>query len=393
MDDDKINVCMISLNYYPNFSGPDLQAHRVNRSLNNSNINIFVVTRNLGSRENSLDEVIIYRLPRKRVLKKDSRSSLIIWILSVIYYLIKNRKKYQIVHLLSGYTYSAIFTLIAGCLLRKQIVVKNSLARGAFFKNSIRKKINLTVFKKYAHVISISSETRDELINANFREGRTVFIPNGIELNRFSPVKFEEKNKIKKKLFLDKTKKYGIFVGGLNERKGIDLLTESIKYIIDKIPNFQLLLLGNFSNISFKKRIFHILEKNNIKEYVIFLGRRENVSDFLKASDIFLFPSLREGLPNSLLEAMATSLPAVCFSIGGVTDIVVNDFNGILINNKLRDPKKLATIIVSLLKDKEKIDYLAKNAMLSIKEKYNIIEIANKYKKLYIALASKKEYL
>ena len=182
-------------------------------------------------------------------------------------------------------------------------------------------------------------------------------------------------------------------MGGLNERKGIDLLTESIKYIIDKIPNFQLLLLGNFSNISFKKRIFHILEKNNIKEYVIFLGRRENVSDFLKASDIFLFPSLREGLPNSLLEAMATSLPAVCFSIGGVTDIVVNDFNGILINNKLRDPKKLATIIVSLLKDKEKIDYLAKNAMLSIKEKYNIIEIANKYKKLYIALASKKEYL
>ena len=296
-------------------------------------------------------------------------------------------------HLLSGYTYSAIFTLIAGCLLRKQIVVKNSLARGAFFKNSIRKKINLTVFKKYAHVISISSETRDELINANFREGRTVFIPNGIELNRFSPVKFEEKNKIKKKLFLDKTKKYGIFVGGLNERKGIDLLTESIKYIMDKIPNFQLLLLGNFSDISFKKRIFHIIEKNNIKEYVIFLGRRENVSDFLKASDIFLFPSLREGLPNSLLEAMATSLPAVCFSIGGVTDIVVNDFNGILINNKLRDPKKLATIIVSLLKDKEKIDYLAKNAMLSIKEKYNIIEIANKYKKLYIALASKKEYL
>ena len=69
MDDDKINVCMISLNYYPNFSGPDLQAHRVNRSLNNSNINIFVVTRKLGSRENSLDEVIIYRLPRKKRIR------------------------------------------------------------------------------------------------------------------------------------------------------------------------------------------------------------------------------------------------------------------------------------------------------------------------------------
>lgn len=73
-----------------------------------------------------------------------------------------------------------------------------------------------------------------------------------------------------------------------------------------------------------------LVENLGISQNVVFLGFQENVIDYLKSADCFIFPSLQEGLPVSLMEAMAVPLPVICSKIRGNVDLIDNNKGGIL---------------------------------------------------------------
>ena len=124
-----------------------------------------------------------------------------------------------------------------------------------------------------------------------------------------------------------------------------------------------------------------------IADKVTFVGWVDDVSDYLRTADIFVLPSLQEGLPNSLLEAMACGLPVVATRIGGVVDIVKDGENGILVEPG--DPKGMAEGIVRLFKDQEFARKIARNAFQTIKNSYSIDSIVPRYIELYRQLLRK----
>lgn len=121
-----------------------------------------------------------------------------------------------------------------------------------------------------------------------------------------------------------------ISVGQLSQRKNHQVVIESIALLKERlnIDNIQYLICGLGELDSELK----MLVKNlGISQNVVFLGFQENVIDYLKSADCFIFPSLQEGLPVSLMEAMAVPLPVICSKIRGNVDLIDNNKGGILV--------------------------------------------------------------
>ncbi len=119
--------------------------------------------------------------------------------------------------------------------------------------------------------------------------------------------------------------------------------------------------------IVYKERMLKELTKRlEVKDKVLFVGSREprEISQWMNASDIFVLPSLSEGRPNVVAEAMASGLAVVATDVGGTGEFIGNDINGILI--KPKDPEEIADKIISLLEDDKKRMYIGKKARKAI---------------------------
>jgi glycosyltransferase involved in cell wall biosynthesis len=177
-------------------------------------------------------------------------------------------------------------------------------------------------------------------------DGKNItYIPNSIDLKSFGkPVEFPRAKKI-------------IFVGRLIERKGVqDLITAFLKI---NFKDWKLIIVGRGP---YKKALKNLAQDN---KKIIFTGQLEQkeIIAALRTATIFVNPSYLEGLPTSILEAMACGVPVIATNVGGTPDIIENRENGLLFR-----PKDIDTLA-------KKIKLLAKNSRLAKKLVQNTREI------------------
>lgn len=114
---------------------------------------------------------------------------------------------------------------------------------------------------------------------------------------------------------------------------------------------------------------------NKLKEKVIFIGSVNNIHEYLKASDIFILNSTKEGMPNALLEAMASGLPSIVSHLEGVNDFITfNRINSIVVENDAG----LKKAIKELIRNKDFAVKLGQKASKFITKKYSIKNVAEK---------------
>lgn len=170
-----------------------------------------------------------------------------------------------------------------------------------------------------------------------------------------------------------------VFAGFIIERKGADLLPKIYNQLISLgMDNFELEIIGEGELLPEMKAAFD--DKRN----VILPGwsNQEYVNKQMKDADVFLFPSRREGLPNVLVEAMAAgAVPVVSNLESGVSDIVLDDFNGLLVATD--DVNGFADAVFKLYKNKIKLKELAGNGIESV-SKFEPIAQAKAYEDLII---------
>ncbi|RYD31197.1 MAG: glycosyltransferase family 1 protein [Verrucomicrobiaceae bacterium] len=154
---------------------------------------------------------------------------------------------------------------------------------------------------------------------------RMAFVPNGVDLERFRPVHDpEERDRLRKELDLPGSGRIILYVGGFMPRKGCDLLVEAWSKIEARHPDAFLVCVGTqgmrdtFRDASmrseledFQTTVTPLLEKLVSGSRIIMAGEVSNVEAYYRAADLFVFPSRREGLPNAVLEAMASGLPCL----------------------------------------------------------------------------------
>ena len=171
-----------------------------------------------------------------------------------------------------------------------------------------------------------------------------------------------------------------INVARFSRVKNHDMLLDAFKIVVDTCQNVKLILVGDGE---LREEIEKKISFYNLFNKVELMGVREDVPDLLAKSDIFVLSSSYEGLPLTVLEAMAAGLPIVSTRVGGVPDIVHNNINGILAEPE--NPQALAEGIMHLIKNDTLREQMSKKSRMLV-DKYDISNTQRAYEELYLKI-------
>ena len=221
-------------------------------------------------------------------------------------------------------------------------------------------------FKK---IIVVDKNNLKDFEEAKIKNG--VYIPNGVDIGRFDKEK-GEREKDKKIRFL--------FVGRLEEQKGCRDLIQATRILVEKTKNFGILLVGDGSQ---RKMLENLTKENKLGSYVTFLGKvgDEELRELYCTSDAFVLPSLWEGLPLTLLEAWSAKLPVIVTNVGGISDICVDERNGLIVRPK--DPESIAEAMLRLIEDEELRRGLGKNGEELVRSDFSLENVVMSTLNLY----------
>ena len=230
--------------------------------------------------------------------------------------------------------------------------------------------------KKSDIILANSQNVLNELIKMGYPHDKSFFIPNGIDCRHISNAaaftRFEN---------LDAFMQDNITLvtaGRLEKQKGFKYLFSAIKSLVYLYPKLKLLVIGEGR---LRENLENKIKGLNLENNIHLIGFREDIHCIMKAADIFVLPSIFEGMPNVVMEAMALGKPIVASSVDGTKELIKHKKTGWLVPP--RDPNALAEAITILLKNPELKSKLANNAKREINNTYNIKKITAKYEALY----------
>ena len=147
----------------------------------------------------------------------------------------------------------------------------------------------------------------------------------------------------------------------------MNILINASKNVIKEVPQSIFLFVGRGNN---KDQLMQKINENKMSEYYRLAGYQENLSEIFALIDIFVLPSISEGFPFAILEAMAANKPVIATNVGGVPEIITNNINGILVEPM--DPDALAKAMIILAKDTKKRNHIAEKGFKKIRENFSL---------------------
>lgn len=285
-------------------------------------------------------------------------------------YKIMLHESYDLMHS-HGY-FADIVGIPIAKLLRLPVV---STCHG-FIRNNYKYRLyNILDFNalKFAdRVIAVSESIKEELHTQGISEKRITVIENA--MHAFENAREDEchRNEKRKKLFLEEKDFLIGFVGRLSEEKGVNYLIEAMAEIYrgdDAGFDTKAVIIGDGPK---KRELMELAKYLKIEEKVLFLGFQDNVEEWIPAMDIFVLPSLTEGTPMSLLEAMSHGKVVIATAVGGVPRIIEEGYNGILIAPRSKEDIRKA--VLDTCANKELRIHLSQNAVRTVIDRYNVQE-------------------
>lgn len=231
-------------------------------------------------------------------------------------------------------------------------------------KHFLIKKIIRSVFNNSTKVRSLSSKMTMMLNDLGIKKN-IVEIPNRVNTKIFGPPK--NNNKIRSQI---KIVSVGRYVWEKNYESAIDVISK-----IQPFYNVSLTLIGDGP---LKEKYQKLIDDKKVNVKLEPWSTQEELVPLIKMSDIYIQPSISEGVPRTMIEAMALKIPIITTNVGGIEGIIVNDYNGILIEKQ--DNDSLESAIVKLIKDEKLREELSENAYSTVIEKYEWESVFSKYR-------------
>jgi glycosyltransferase involved in cell wall biosynthesis len=248
-----------------------------------------------------------------------------------------------------------------------------------FFKNRISRRVLPCWGDK---IIAISLAVKEHLMkDFGVREEKIKLIYNGIDVDRFAT-----KNQgppLNINLGQDHGPVIGI-VARLSDIKGHVYLIRAMKHVLDKIPKALLLIVGEGR---MKEELVNLSQSLGIEKNILFIPKVYDTRKVLSLMDIFVMPSLKEGLGLGLMEAMAWGLAVVASDIGGIKDLVKDGHTGLLV--KPRDPIGISNALLDLINNKQKACALGNSARNFIRQNFSLEKMVQETEELYLCLEKK----
>lgn len=394
---DKSGICMVLGAYYPDIAGGAVQCYNLIDSLRDSFDFYVIATYKVSSgtrrakrifTEENINSARVFRInlyPGKLISEILSLLALLI-----IFFRVKN--KVQVFHM-HGFTRKGyLITLLAKAFRKKTIVKTTSF--GIDDPLSIRKRslVSSALYSLVsAHVVT-SPVQKDSFKMAGYSSDKIYMIPNGVNLRRFNVSDALEKTEIRKSMDMTDSSDVILSVGFFSKEKGLDVFAESLLLLpVDKLRDIFLIFVGSRDDGELEvdgevvKKVNDIIERLNMRSNCLFVDSVHDIDKYFKASDIFILPSRREGLPNALLEAMACGLYCIANKLDGITDYIIDSGeNGYLLD--VLSPASIADGLKRAIGDKDIQRKFSYKAHSKINRVFNMDQIKERYRELYASL-------
>lgn len=377
----------------PGFGGAARQALALAEQLRSQGASVFFASVQTFPDSPHTDAVRgfkVYRVPHTASgkwikLKKLAAYCVLLW---------RRRREFDILHVHGPYYLTLVVAFFAKTVVRKKVVLKLTLIdfdTPSAVKNGRYGALAWWFYRQADAFACMSHRLLNECREHHLPPARLHYTPNGVDAQRFRPPhSTDERNRLRDKLQIPRDGRYGIIIGAVERRKGIDLLVEIADKLYAQGHDIRFLVVGpdgsgsgeDSIDVSFVQAIRKQIQSKGLEQLVLLLGQRSNPEEYLRAADFFIFTSRSEGFGTALIEAMATGLPSVALNIPGVTtDIITHHQDGIIIERE--DPEAFAGAIVKVLSEPEHAQRLGAAARATVRAKFDFGAVSQKYLELY----------
>jgi len=240
-----------------------------------------------------------------------------------------------------------------------------------------------SVFARVDRIITVSAQVATTIQRSTKIPGRRVVtIPNGVEAERYH--RAEDRRELRQRLGLADSRPLAITVGRLVPQKGHTYLFAALARLPEARRPLTLIVGDGPDRAMLQSRVVEL----GLAQDVQFLGNRTDVPLLLGAADIFVLPSLWEGLPLVLLEAMAAGVPTVITAVGGNPEVIEDGKSGLLVPPA--DASALATAMRALLDDPQQRASIRQHARQRFDRHFSMQQFVRAHERLYEELITER---
>jgi glycosyltransferase involved in cell wall biosynthesis len=369
-----VRVCYVVSFFHPFASGAERQALAQGKELVRRGHVVHVLTRAVPGYP--IDDEEYEGLFIHRWIKTASRGPLfgLSFVASVIRALNRLKPELDVIH-----THQALWEAIATGLGRPFLSGKPTLVQPAsagyygeadeLSRTHGARYLRRLILRNTAFA-AISAEIERQWLDLGIPPNRLVRMASGVDTEQFRP----GPSVVEAELL---PRPRVMFTGRLHPQKNLPLLFSAWTEVVRSSPA-NLILVGPGPD---RRELTELAASMGIADRVQFVGAVDNPADYLRAADIFVLPSVAEGMSNSLLEAMATALPCVVSGIGGNTDLVTDGQTGRLVSTA--DAESWSRILLEVLESPAEMRRYGEAARHRVDERFSLRVIVDQYLELY----------
>jgi len=260
-----------------------------------------------------------------------------------------------------------------------------------WFKRAHARGDEVELFNLLDCIVTNNTPLRD-FVQATGITTRVEVIANGVDLERFHPAEVPaDRNPLREQLGIGANDIMITSVGGISPRKGSDLILDAWARLAPAFPNIHLVLIGPRKDLEqsklkgFRRRMEKTIRQSGAPERVHFTGLCENVDEYQRASDIFVLPSEREGMPNAVLEAMASRVPVIMTPYKGLCSDMGTPGTHFLLSE--RNVDALSSALRQLLENPAQRSEFAGQGYDWVRQTLSLDKSLDRYAALYHELA------
>jgi glycosyltransferase involved in cell wall biosynthesis len=237
--------------------------------------------------------------------------------------------------------------------------------------------------------VAMSRKIREEMVEAGVEDERVALIHHAVDTARFRPSEPGEREALRRSLGLPGGV-LAVFTGRLLRGKGLETLLAAFGAVASARPDVHLVLVGSGEGqaLSVEEDLRADVGVRGLEDRVIFAGRQDAVESYLRASDVFVFPSIFEALGISLVEAAACGLPAVASRTGGIVDVVEDGQSGFLVTPG--QARELASALASLVRDTARREAMGDRAREVALAHFDERDAALRYRALFRQVGARR---
>ena len=216
-------------------------------------------------------------------------------------------------------------------------------------------------------IVAVSEEIKRDLLRRGLNSKRVQVIANAVSVAEEGRVSRSSRQVTRNGHGISPDEYVVGFLGRLSHEKGLIYLLNACANLARQEVNFKLLIIGEGAE---REELQQLSSKLQLGSRVIFAGFQNNIDEWLACMDIFVLPSLTEGTPMALLEAMANGVPVAASAVGGVPQVITHGKTGLLFSPGRAD--EIAEAIQILYRDRATGQSLAANALSHVRETYGV---------------------